>query len=467
MLPWLSRRVVYPLHERLLKRPTFAYLESLEQSQWLSRAALERMQMQKLTELLRTAARHSPWHAERIRAASLDIGEACAPLTPDDLRRLPLMTKQDARANVDRIRWAGAPGGAARYTTGGSSGEPLIFYFGRRRQASDAAGRIRARRWWGVNVGDREVYLWGAPAELNKTDRIKTLRDGLLNQLVLNAFAMSAPNMDAYLEALQAFRPKCIYGYASSVALLAARASARGKRLRLPELRVVCATGEPLYPHQRKLIEDVFGVRAANEFGSRDIGFTAHDTPHGQMLLMDESIILEVLDQAGRPAEAGELGEAVMTGLCSDAQPFIRYRTGDMVRMSPQHCIDGRGLQALDEVVGRSTDFVVRPDGVIMHALAVIYVLRAVEGIAEFKLIQHTLRDVEVLVVPDSRWSEAGRAQVLAGLAARLGNEVRIRIRLIDAIPVEASGKYRYVVSRVALPRGLDPALQAIESAQA
>ena len=465
--PWLSRRVVYPLHERLLKRPTFAYLDSLEQSQWLSRAALERMQMQKLTELLQTAARHSPWHAERMSAAGLDFDDGGAPLTLDDLRRLPVMTKQDARANVDRIRWAGVPGGGARYNTGGSSGEPLIFYFGRRRQASDAAGRIRARRWWGVDVGDREVYLWGAPAELNKTDRIKTLRDGLLNQLVLNAFAMSAPNMDAYLDAVQAFRPKCIYGYASSVALLAARASARGIRLRLPELRVVCTTGEPLYPHQRKLIEDVFGVPAANEFGSRDIGFTAHETPHGQMLLIDESIILEVLDRAGRPVDAGELGEAVMTGLCSDAQPFIRYRTGDMVRMSPQPCSDGRGLHVLGEVVGRTTDFVVRPDGVIMHALAVIYVLRAVEGIAEFKLIQHALRDVEVLLVPDGRWSNACHAQVMAGLAARLGNEVRIRIRMVEAIPVEASGKYRYVVSNVSLPRGLDPALAAVESAQA
>ena len=464
--PWLSRRVVYPLQERLLKRPTFTYLESLEQSQWLSRTALERLQMKKLTELLDTATRHSPWHAERIRAAGLDIDEG-APVTLDDLRRLPRMTKQDARDNIDRIRWPGVPGGAARYNTGGSSGEPLIFYFGRWRQASDAAGRIRARRWWGVDVGDREVYLWGAPAELNKTDRIKTVRDGLLNQLVLNAFAMSPSNMDAYLEAVQAFRPSCIYGYASSVALLAARAGARGVRPHLPELRVVCATGEPLYPHQRKLIEDVFGVHVANEFGSRDIGFTAHATPQGQMLLMSESIILEVLDQQGSPVPDGELGEAVMTGLCSDAQPFIRYRTGDMVRMSSESCADGRGLHVLSEVVGRTTDFVVRPDGVIMHALAVIYVLRAVEGIAEFKLIQHALRDVEVMIVPGSRWSEAGHAQVLAGLVARLGNEVRIRVREVETIPVEASGKYRYVVSRVALPRGLDPASAMAESAQA
>src|SRR6266705_5877706 len=311
--PWLSRRVVYPLQERLMKRPTFAYLESLEESQWLSRADLERLQATKLTRLLQTAAKHSPWHAARIQAAGFDVGEDGAPVTPEELHRLPLMTRQDARANVDRMRWAGVPGGASRYNTGGSSGEPLIFYFGRRRQASDAAGRIRARRWWGVDVGDREAYLWGAPAELNKTDRVKTIRDGLLNQLVLNAFAMSAANMDAYLDAVQAFRPKCIYGYASSVALLAARARTRGIRLQLPELRVVCATGEPLYPHQRRLIEEVFGVPAANEFGSRDIGFTAHEAPHGQMLLMSESIILEVLDKAGHPVAPGELGEAVAT----------------------------------------------------------------------------------------------------------------------------------------------------------
>ena len=102
--PWLSRRVVYPLQERMLKRPTFAYLESLEESQWLSREDLERLQMRKVTELLRAAAAHSPWHAERMRAARVDVAEGCDPLTLDDLRRLPVMTKQDARANVDRIR---------------------------------------------------------------------------------------------------------------------------------------------------------------------------------------------------------------------------------------------------------------------------------------------------------------------------------------------------------------------------
>jgi phenylacetate-CoA ligase len=90
-----------------------------------------------------------------------------------------------------------------------------------------------------------------------------------------------------------------------------------------------------------------------------------------------------------------------------------------------------------------------------MHALAVIYVLRAVEGIAEFKFVQHTVRDVEVLIVPGPGWNPAARAQVTEGLAARLGSDVRIAIRLTGAIPAEASGKHRYVVSHVSPSAGL------------
>jgi phenylacetate-CoA ligase len=262
---------------------------------------------------------------------------------------------------------------------------------------------------------------------------------------------MSPQRMDGYLDAVEAFRPRCIYGYASSVALLAAHARERGRRLRLPDLKVICTTGEPLYDHQRALLGEVFGVPVANEFGSRDIGFTAHETPHGQMLLISESVLLEVLDAQGNPVAPGETGEAVMTGLCSEAQPFIRYRTGDMVRMSPEPDRDGRGLHVIAEVLGRQTDFLVRADGTIMHALAGIYVLRAVEGVGEFKIVQHDARSLEVLVVPNPRWQAEMSAAIVSGVQQRLGADVRIEVRLVDDIPPEASGKHRYVVSHVRL----------------
>jgi phenylacetate-CoA ligase len=452
MLAPLARHWIYPLHEALMKRPTFSYLADLEKSQWLGREAVEQLQLDKLGELLSLARDHCTWHARRIREAGIDPSR---PLAFEDLRRLPTMTKADAIAHGPELAWPGVPGGAYKYNTGGSSGQPLIFYYGRRRQASDAAGRIRARRWWGVDVGEREVYLWGAPVEMNKTDWVKQVRDRLLNQLVLNAFEMSPERMDTYCRAIQDYRPKCIYGYASSVALLAAHARERGFRFQLPELRVVCTTGEPLYPHQRELIQQVYGAPAANEFGSRDIGFTAHETPAGQMLLISESILLEVLDERGDPVQPGETGEAVMTGLESQAQPFIRYRTGDVVRLSDETCREGRGLHVIGQVFGRTTDFIVRPDGTIMHALAGIYVLRAVPGVAEFKLIQHEPHRLEVQVVRNELWTDSSADAIEAGLRQRMSDQVRVELRLLDAIPPEASGKHRYVVSHVSLGSGL------------
>jgi phenylacetate-CoA ligase len=455
---WLAR-AVYRAQEAAVHRPTFAMLAEIERTQWLSRAGVEAGQAQRLNRLLASALAHSPWHAARLREAGLEAAVQAGAATLADLARMPTMDKRDARAHVEQLVWRNAPGGVFPYTTGGSSGEPLIFYFGRARQASDAAGRMRARRWWGVQPGEREAYLWGAPVELNKTDRIKTLRDRLVNQLVLNAFAMSPARMDDYLDALQAWQPRCLYGYASSVALLAAHAEARRRTLDLPKLRVACTTGEPLYPHQRELIARVFGAPVANEFGSRDIGFTAHEAPGGQMLLMSESHIVEVLDEAGRPVAPGEAGEAAITGLTSTAQPFIRYRTGDVLRLAKEPASGGQGLHVVAEVSGRQTDFVVAADGRVMHALAVIYVLRAVPGIAQFKCIQHALERMEVQVVPDAGWNETARHAVEAGLRARLGDALKVELRLLDAIPPEASGKHRYVVSHVALA---DPLKQAV-----
>jgi len=173
------------------------------------------------------------------------------------------------------------------------------------------------------------------------------------------------------------------------------------------------------------------------------------------MLLMSESHIVEVLDETGNPVAPGEAGEAVVTGLTSAAQPFIRYRTGDVLRLSRDKAVGGQGQHVIAEVTGRQTDFVVAADGRVMHALAVIYVLRAVPGIASFKCIQHAVDRMEVQIVPATGWGEAARAAVASGLRARLGDTLQVDMRILEDIPPEASGKHRYVVSHVPLADAL------------
>lgn len=449
MHPAIARHLLLPLHERILRRPTLALLRQLRASQWLKRTAIEGIQAERLRALLQSAVRNCPWHATRILASGMDLDSQDL---LSALSRLPRMDKADVMAHREAMVWREVPGGVFPYTTGGSSGTPLKFYFGKRRQAADMACRFRAREWWGHRFGDPEVLLWGAPIELSRSDAVRGFRDRCFNQLLLNAFSMSPESMDGYLDAIEAWRPSCLYGYASSLALLASHVRSRRRVLRLPALKVIYATGETLYPHQRQLIRETFAAPVANEYGCRDGGLVAMESPDGQMLLSSECVILEVLDAGGKTVAPGEVGEAVITNLYSEAQPFIRYRTGDLVRRSDAVCESGRGLHVLGEVMGRRTDFVLRADGSLLHALALIYIFRETSGVAEFKVIQHALEDFEVLIRPGPDWDKASEAHIAKSMRERLGDTIKLRLELTPSIAPEASGKHRYVVSHVALP---------------
>jgi phenylacetate-coenzyme A ligase PaaK-like adenylate-forming protein len=167
------------------------------------------------------------------------------------------------------------------------------------------------------------------------------------------------------------------------------------------------------------------------------------------MLLMSESVLLEILDHQGNPVIAGETGEAVMTGLCSEAQPFIRYRTGDMVKLSTGFDKDGRGLHVIEDIAGRNTDFLIHENGAIVHALAAIYILRETSGVEQFKITQQAINEFEILIVANPFWNPASSKTIEEKFKSRFGGGCKTHIQLINKIPSEASGKIRQVVSKI------------------
>ena len=450
---WVAGKVITPLLERVLGRTTFRLAAQLESSQWLDRQALRTMQIEKLRVLLAHAREHCPFYRSRLDESGLDPSQVTS---LRDLGRLPLLSRREVAQNRSELSWPDVPGGLIRSNTGGSTGEPLVFYVDRWRQSAFKAARIRAQRWFGVEPGDRQLYLWGAPAELSRQDRLKSFRDWLTNELLLSAFEMSPKRMDEYIDRIGRFNPVCIFGYPSTLALLCEHAAYRGVRMRPPALKAVLVTGELLYDHQRRLIECGFGVRLHDGYGSRDGGFIAHQCPAGAMHVTDELTIVELIRPDGLPAEPGQTGEIVVTDLEAYGMPLIRYRTGDMARRPVKQrdrCECGRGLSTLEMVEGRSTDLLVAPDGTAKHALSLIYVLRDIESVGQFRILQQADFSVDVLVVPASPGVLDGsvRRQIRNGVAAHMGNDVACRVEQVPAIPPSASGKHRYVVSHARL----------------
>ena len=242
-----------------------------------------------------------------------------------------------------------------------------------------------------------------------------------------------------------------LFGYPSALSHIARHAEARGRRMDDLGIRVAFVTSERLYDEQRQQISETFGCAVANGYGGRDAGFIAHECSRGGMHITAEDIIVEIVDPRGVPLPRGEAGEIVVTHLATGMFPFIRYRTGDIGVLDGKSCGCGRGLPLLKEIQGRSTDFVVARNGTVMHGLALIYILRDMPEIETFKIIQETLDLVRVYVVSHGRLSRESVARIESGFRARLGQGVEIAVEEVGEIPLEKSGKFRYVVSKIAL----------------
>lgn len=442
----LISSVLFPLHERFKKHNSVEVRKEMESSQWWDEKLLKELQLSKLCRLLTHTQTHVPYY----RKLFAEIGfKAKNMRSITDLALIPFLDKSKIRANTEALKSEIAQD-LASFNTGGSSGEPLIFYIGKKRVSHDVAAKWRATRWWGVDIGDPEIVVWASPIELDVQDNIRILRDRLFRTKLLPAFEMSKQKLDSFLEQIRTMRPKMLFGYPSALSHIARYAETQHLRVDDLGIRVAFVTSERLYDEQRQQISKTFGCRVANGYGGRDSGFIAHECPKGGMHITAEDIIVEIVDSQGKSLSCGMAGEIVITHLATKDFPFIRYRTGDIGVLDTKVCSCGRGLPLLKEIQGRSTDFLVAQDGTIMHGLALIYILRDLPQVSAFKIIQESLQLTRVCVVSETGLGQELIEKIENGFKARLGQGVQVAIEEVAEIAAEKSGKFRYVISKVA-----------------
>ncbi|MEJ2199937.1 MAG: phenylacetate--CoA ligase family protein [Desulfuromonadaceae bacterium] len=370
----------------------------------------------------------------------------------EDLRQFPLLEKDTLRQHREEMVWREEGKRVQLVRTSGSTNEALEFYSSSTREAHINAARMRGHEWVGIRRGEKELYYWGSPVELSKQDRIKRVRDWLINDGLTNGFEVTPDRLKTNFAYWLSWRPKCIFGYPSTFVLTVTMAESLGlnlKDLRDRGLAMIITTSEMLSDVDRQLIADGFGVPVYDSYGLREAGLIGHECEQGTMHCMDEQLILETVDPETLQPTAGE-GELVVTNIVGPAFPVFRYRTGDIVTLSKQPCACGRTLSSIKISGGRAVEFVVTKEGKWVVGYSFIYIARSVPGIVKFQVVQEKIGEILIRLSVDERFPADGSEQVKKKAAQRLGGDDRILVEVVDDIAPARSGKYRPVISKVA-----------------
>jgi phenylacetate-CoA ligase len=170
--------------------------------------------------------------------------------------------------------------------------------------------------------------------------------------------------------------------------------------------------------------------------------------------LSSEIGIAEVLDDHDQPVPPGSHGRLVGTGLVNRAMPLLRYEIGDVSALNPERCPCGRGLPRLDPVTTKAEDIVVTPDGRLVSSSTLTHPFKPLHQVARSQIVQEAPDHIRIRIVPRTGYGEADTRHLIEEMRRRLGAGVRIDVEIVDDIPVGATGKYRWVVSRVPLRFG-------------
>ena len=438
--------------ERERYRGRFAeFRDLLSRTEWLSRTELESYQDERLRAVVAHAYRTVPYYRR--------LFDRCG-LKPEDIRgradlhKIPLLTRDDIRANFDDLCSTDVPRRQMRTGhTSGTTGTPLTVGYDRDTVWATYAVFDRHYRWAGSRMG-RD----GEPIAVARGNVIVPLEqksppfwrhNRQQKQLLLSSFHMSRANLPAYFEALRDYRPAVLDGYPSTLYVLARFLQSRGETF---PLRAAITSSETLYDFQRQLIEERFACRVFDYYALAERTVFSGECDHhqGHHIAMEYGCA-EVVDGSGQPQPRGSAGRLAGTTLHNMAMPLLRYVSSDVTALRDRNCSCGRGLELMEDVTTKAEDILTLPDGRLISPSVLTHPFKPLDCIEGSQIVQ-TARDmVTVRIIPGQGYTQELTDHLVKELATRLGGDVRIDVCMVDRLETSANGKFKWVISHVPL----------------
>jgi phenylacetate-CoA ligase len=442
------RKSPMSLRELLLSRPYFEKKKILRETEFLSAEKLHQIQAESLLRVINHAVTNVPYYRKRI-----DFSEIRTSASPFELiKGFPVIDKDCIRKHINEFLW-GSKIRRIRATTGGSTGQPFLFYVDRfsTRQIEKAFMFDQWRRV-GYKLGDRIFSLRGRIP--NKNRFVK--QDRFFNIYFASSFNLNFATLKQYVDEINRIEPKYLHGYPSTIYQLASLMDGACLKLKRSPKAILCGS-ERLFIYQRELIEKVFFSRVYSWYGHSECLVLGGECENSNSLhIYPQYGYTELFPTGTKNAYGKEIYEIVATGFNNYIMPLIRYRTGDYaVLYDNQRCNCGRNYLLFDEVIGREQEFVVDRHGELVSATSLIFgqhfpVFAGLDGLY---LEQHVPGELKILMKKNKAFNDNDFSQMKSRITAILGNRFKVTYEFTDEIPRSSIGKAKLVKQQLNVDR--------------
>jgi phenylacetate-CoA ligase len=418
----------------------------------MPRPDIEALQLAKLRELVGWALR-TGFYRERLAGAGIreagDIGSLA------DLRRIPFTTKQDLREGFPYGFLSVPREEVVRlHASSGTTGIPTTIYF----------NRDDIRRWTD-NVA-RCIYGTGC----DRTDVFQNMISyGLFTgglgfhaggeEVGMLVIPSGSGNTTRQFRLMQDFGTTVVHATPSFLLHVEARMKEEGVNRENIKLRKAFAGAEPYSEDTRLRIEELLGIDVYNSYGLSEMngpGVAFECQAKNGLHLWEDRYIGEIINpDTLEPVPDGGTGELVLTCLCREATPLLRYRTRDLSGFYTGPCACGRTHRRLRRITGRTDDMLII-NGVNVFPSQIEEVVMAMREVGNNYLIVVEKEGVldrltvkvevgENIFMDDTRPLNALRDRIRSTIQASITINPRVELHEAGSLPV-SEGKAKRVI---------------------
>jgi len=436
----LCHHGILRLADAVLGQRVYSRLDELLRFQWKPIDEIESYRSERLQRLLSFSAARVPFYRTALATRGLaahDIQSVA------DLPRLPVLQKHHLRNQFRDLQVEHYRGRTYEMKSSGSTGMQTTVLLDRA-----CYDEVFATQLWFSSMGGFAMGKAHLQTGMSlKRGLVKGLKDLAFRCTYTSAFDLTDQTVASVVQRMERRGIRVIFGYASSVYVLARYLEKRGLER---QMDAVFTFGDSLFPHYRELVERVFRCRVTDCYGlGEGLQCAAQCEHHDALHEAMHGVIVEIVDRDGNPCPDGQLGRVVVTRLEPGPMPLIRYDTGDVAFFVAGSCACGRSLRRISRIQGRATDIVTTPAGdrLILHFFTQIFEM--LPEIAQFQVRQDRPEAIRILYVEGTGFAPQILERVRADILRNCRFPLQITFEPVEQIPLEQSNKRRFVISTV------------------